>query len=115
MYSKKIWTSEAIGAGEDATTEQIDANAYAKQGYVSIQYEITGSGVGKLEALLSNDGAGYITKRTIVSGLIETSGPGGDGKDIVRVYLEPCEKFKIKVTETGAADAIAISATVSIR
>lgn len=115
MYTNKIWASEAVTAGENATSDPIDANAYAKRGYVSLQYEITGDGTVTLEVLISNDGSGFITKRTIASGLTKTSGPGADGKDLLRVYLEPCEKFEIKCTETGGADAIAISATVSVR
>jgi len=118
MYTQQVFNAEAVGLGASVESAVIDINAYAEEGFFSLQVEVTGTGTAKFEYMISNNGADYITQTAaadvIVADFVATSGPGSDGKDIISFEPEPAAKMKIKVTETGGATAIAVTATIVV-
>ena len=118
MKTATLFTSEVIIASAFARSEVIDLDAYVKDGFFSIQLILTGDGTAKVEYEVSNTGFDYVTQSDaediIVSGFTKTSGPGSDGKDLISFDVEPSSKMKIKITETGGADSITISAAVLV-
>ena len=116
MITNKVFDAIIIAASGDATSVPLDLQAYAAEGFFSLQIELTGDGTAKFEYENSNDGKTYITQSAtadqIVSGFTKTSGPGSDGKDLVSFEPEPARYLRIKCTETGTADSVTITATV---
>ena len=106
----KIIDAEEIDASGSYTTSVIDLAQ--TRGYFSIQYEITGDGTLILSYTMSNDGTNYLLpsgSSTIATGLTKTSGPGGDGKDILP-FTPPVAKFiKFVATETSTTDSATIT------
>lgn len=120
----KVFNAEATAASGSSTSDPIDLRALAKIGVFSLQIEETGDGTGKWEYLLSNNydpstGLGDFFTPTgasdIVTAFVKTTGPGSDGKDIYSFTPEVSLYLKIKVTETGGADALASSAWLAIQ
>jgi len=73
-----------------------------------LQWVITGTGTGKFEVETSADGATFVEDSTdIATG--QTA-----GSDAVPFSPVPCEAVKIKCTETGAANAIVVTAILTI-
>lgn len=70
--------------------------------YHAVEYEVTGDGTVALEALVSIGGESWISNGTVASGLVKTSGTGGDGKGHLDLFLKPSEFLKIKATVTVA-------------
>ena len=76
------------------------------QGIFSLQYDISGGGTVKLEYLISLDETNYIEPSSasdIATGLTASSGPGGDGQDIVSFTPILGEYLKIRATESDAS------------
>ena len=115
MITNKIFDAITITASGVARSVSLDLQAYAKEGFFSLQIELTGSGTAKFEYEVSNDGETYIIQTAaadqIVSGFTATSGPGSDGKDLISFEPEPTKKMRIVCTETGGADSVTITAT----
>jgi len=87
------------------------------RGYFSIQYAITGDGTLTLSYTLSNDGTNYLlpsADSTIATGLTKTSGPGGDGKDIISFNPTIARFMKITATETAGANAAVVTINCAI-
>ena len=107
---------ETIAASGSYTSSAIDLSQV--RGYFSIQYTITGDGTVTLSYTLSNDGTTYLTpsgSSSIATGLTKTSGPGGDGKDILP-FTPPVAKFlKFVATETGTTDDAVVTLTYAIQ
>jgi len=117
IYVTKVFISEAVVASGNSTSSAIDLGNQATDGYFSLQVTLTGDGTAKFEYLLSNNGADYLEPSTavdIATGHVKTSGPGSDGKDIYWFEPEQARWMKIKVTETGTASAITVSAWLAV-
>ncbi len=118
LNTELILNSETVTAGANTTSDAIDLNKYRPEGYFSLQVTITGSGTAKIEYLLSNNGTDYLEPSTgadITASMTATSGPGSDGKDIFYFDPEPARYLKIKVTETGGADSVVVTATLMVQ
>jgi hypothetical protein len=119
IITTKLFSAEAITASGSATSEAIDLRLHAPNGIFSIQYAVTGDGTAKFEyKLCSTENGDYIEPSTasdIASSIVKTSGPGSDGKDIVSFTPELAPFMKIVVTETGTAQAIAVSLWLNIQ
>jgi len=118
IHRIQVFTAQAILAGASATSAAIDLSAYKPSGFFSIQVAVSGDGTCKIEYLLSNDGTNYLEPTSasdIASGLLKTSGPGTDGKDIFSFTPEVAKHMKIKASETAGANAIAITANLVIQ
>jgi len=111
-----VFDSQSVAAGGSATSRKIDLKR--TRGYFSLQYVLTGDGTVTLSYELSNDGNIWIFPSTCgdsfpLTGLTKTSGPGGDGKDIVPVKPIIARFIRFKVTETGGANGVTISARLN--
>jgi len=115
MIVNKIFDAITIGASSVARSILLDLQAYAKEGFFSLQIELTGTGTAKFEYENSNDGETFITQSAavdqIVTGFTNSSGPGSDGKDLISFEPEPAKKMRIVCTETGGANSVTITAT----
>lgn len=116
----KLFDAQSIAASGNSSNpgNGIDLQRFAQNGFFSVQYLITGTGTAKIEYNLSNDGATYIepTSATdIGSSLTATTGPGSDGKDILSFSPELARFMKIKVTETGGAQAVVVTLWLAIQ
>jgi len=112
-------SAEAIAASGTYTSAAIDLtkvrgdnnSTQRPDGFFSAQVNVAGSGTVKVEYLLSNDGTNYVTPTgatEIATGL--TAGNTMHSFDpMVARYL------KIKVTETGGANAATVTVTLAIQ
>jgi len=119
MHRIQVFDAEEVAAsanasGPTAPNAYIDFSDYnGVMGNFSLQYTITGDGTCKFEYLMSNDNTNYLEPSTaddIGSGLTKTSGPASDGKDILYFNPEIADRMKIKVTETGGANSVTVTA-----
>lgn len=108
-----VFSAEAVLAGANASSDIIELSEF--DGFASLQWLITGDGTAKFEVLSSNDGSNFLdVNDDIITGQTKTSGPGSDGKNMCVFTLMPSRSCKIKVTETGGAQAIAVTAYLYI-
>lgn len=118
MLTNKIFDATTVIASGVANSVPIEL-LHHLDGFFSLQIELTGDGTAKFEYAISNDGETYVTQTAaadqIVSGFTKTSGPGGDGKDIITFEPEVARKLKIVCTETGTSDSVTVDATLLIR
>lgn len=118
MIVNKIFDAITVTASGIANSVPIELPHHL-EGFFSLQVELTGNGTGKFEYSISNDGETYITQTAtadqIVSGFTKTSGPGGDGKDIITFEPEVTKKMKIVCTETGTSNSVTVTATLLVR
>jgi hypothetical protein len=102
-------TSGTISASGSYTSEAYDVTQL--QGYFSLQWTVTGDGTMKAEVLSSNDGVTFHDLNAdITSSQTKTTGGGSDGKNMASFLVVPCNQIKIKFTETGGANSIAVTA-----
>lgn len=116
----KLFAAQSIAASGNASQpgEAIDLQRFAQNGFFSVQYLITGDGTAKIEYNLSNDGATFIEPSSatdIGSSLTKTTGPGSNGKDILSFSPELARWMKLKVTETGGAQAVVVTLWLAIQ
>ena len=107
----KVVNAQTIAAGGTYTSAAI--SLAVDVGVYSLQYAVSGNGTAKFEYNLTNDYTTYLEPSTatdIATGIIKTSGPGADGKDIVSFSPLPAASIKIVVTETGATNTTTVSA-----
>ena len=115
---KQTHASTAISASESSTSAAVDLGAIKPNGYFSLQVTLSGSGTGKGEYLLSNDGITYLEPSSasdIFTGLTATGGPGSDGADIYSFSPEIARYLKIKITETGGSSSITVTTTLAVQ
>ena len=116
IFTKTIFSAEAIVASASATSSEIDLASIKPSGYFSLQVTVTGDGTAKLTYSISNDGTTYVTPTgapDIKTAHVKTTGTSGT--DIYSFSIEPARYLKIIVTETGGANAIAVTATIAIQ
>ena len=112
VYSKPIFVGKSIAASGSLLSEAIDLGALQPNGYFAMQISFTGTGTAKAEILVTTDGPDEPTSTaqgfmlpssgsSIATGLTTASGPYYS-----TVTVPPCRQFKIKITETGGANAI---------
>ena len=106
----QLFTGTSISANGSLTSKAVDLRRIASNGLFSVYYAITGDGTAKIEYLLCSTETGtYLEPSTasdIGSSLTKTSGPGSDGKNVIAFEPELAPFLKIKITETGTAQAI---------
>ena len=96
-----------IAASGSYTTDAFDCTEL--EGYFSLQWTVTGDGIMKAEVLSSNNGSNFSDiNPDITSGQTKTSGSSGTNMD--SFVVAPCNQLKIKFTETGTSDSIAVAA-----
>lgn len=114
MSSFKIASSETIAASGSYISSPVMMN-YAVSGF-AIYIEMTGDGSIDIFKYMSIDGANYIKdERAIKRGFTKTSGPGGDGKDILYVSNIASDALKISFENTDSSNGVVVSADLSTR
>ena len=111
IYVRRVFNAEALTTSGTATSSAIDLGSTAQNGYFSLQYDKTGSGVVKFEYLLSNDGSTFaepITAIDIIAALAAGAQTG-----LVRFRPEPARWMQIKITEDGTNSAV-VTAWVAV-
>lgn len=107
----KIFNGEVIAASGDSSSVDIDVRRI--KGYLSLAWTITGNGTGKFEVLSAVNGIDYLDiNADIAASQTKTTGPGSDGKNAASFISVPCPALRIKVTETGGANSITVSAWI---
>lgn len=108
-----VLSAEAIAASGSVESSIIDVSLMEDYNF-SLQFVITSTAdnaTATVEAYLSNNSKDFPKKVTVASGQTRTSGPSSDGKVMALIETGlPCASMKIKVTETGAATGLTISA-----
>ncbi|MFZ2809448.1 MAG: hypothetical protein WAZ60_23945 [Desulfosalsimonadaceae bacterium] len=100
-------TSGTIALSQSYTSEAYDATQL--QGFFSLQWTVTGDGTMKAEVLVSNDGVTFHDLDSdITTGQTKSTGTGG--VNMADFEVTPCNQIKIKFTETGGANSIAVVA-----
>lgn len=111
-------TTGTIAASGSYTSEAIDLTRVddaqqglvAASGFFSVDVVITGSGTGKLELLCTNAGITW----SIPEGMYSIMSGKTAGTYFASFSCPICKSFKIKFTETGAANSISCVATVAM-
>lgn len=114
-----LWSAQLIAASGSALSQAYELDWYALNGFFSLQITLTGDGTGKFQWAVSNDKTNYIISATasddIVTAHNKTSGPGADGKHIYSFDPIVSGWMKIKVTETGGANSITVTADLCMQ
>lgn len=113
---RKIVDAQTIAATGTYTSSVI--KLLNTDGYFSLQVEVTGDGTVKFEYLLSNNETDFLMPTSaiaIATGVVKTSGPGSDGKDIYSFHPPLARELKILVTETGGANSVVVSAWLAAK
>ena len=116
IFTEKIFDGEVVAASGTALSRVFDLSQAG--GQFSIQLELTGDGTAKVEWIGSNDGVDFIKPNNasdIVTAFTKTSGPGSDGKHIYGFNVSLVKSMKIKITETGGANSVTVTATIAIQ
>lgn len=70
----------------------------------ALQYRITGDGILDIKVETGSDKVDWINNGIKGNDLTKTSGPGGDGKNIIPLSLLPGDFIKAVATEVGTTD-----------
>jgi len=106
--SLRVWSVQALAAGQNMLSDAIDIRSI--DGYMAAGWTITGTGTVRFEILSSFDASKFLDlSANIADGQLATSGPDGDGKNGASIVTVPAPFIKIRATETGGANAVAIT------
>ena len=124
LNQEKLFIDKEILASGVLDSEIIDSDGRKLVGNITLQLKLTGTGTVKVEFLQSNDyntrtKTGDFVKASsgfeIVSAFTVGSGADADGKDILNVPMYNSKAFLIRVTETGGANPVNVSAWLSMQ
>ncbi|MCP4712229.1 MAG: hypothetical protein GY869_26705, partial [Planctomycetes bacterium] len=104
-----IFSAETVAASGTASSRQF--NLSEKNGDMSVSYTITGTGTATIDYLMSNDDVTY----TVPDGATSIIAGATAGSDLVAFFPEFAKFIKIRVTETGGANAITITAIIAMQ
>ena len=115
----KLFTGTSIAASGSLTSVIVDLRNAAPNGLFSVYLIMAGSGTAKVEYLLCMTEEGTFlepsTASDIASSQTATSGPGSDGKTLISFEPELAPFMRIRITETGASQAITPSLWLSVQ
>lgn len=117
LHTKTIFDAETVAAGANSESDSIDLNKFRPTGYFAVELTISGSGTAKLEYQISIGGSNYGTPDDavpIAEDHTATSGPNGDGVAVYRFRPKPHRHLKLKISETGGADTIVVTANLLV-
>jgi hypothetical protein len=116
-----VWpcfVSETVAASGSATSPVKNLDELQINGFFSLQISLSGDGTAKFQWGVSNDKSNFIYSAdagdNIVTAFVKTSGPGSDGKNIYSFDPIVAKYLTIKVTETGGANNVTVSAWCAI-
>ena len=105
MGASVMLNARAISSGDTVTSDAVKL----EDGLVhhALGYLVEGSGVVRLDVLVSIDGRNFINQGKALAGAKSSSGPGGDGHGYVPLVLLPGEF--IKVSAIVSTDAVTLT------
>lgn len=115
IFKIDLFSAVTIAAGQSAEIT-IDLDPYKPTGIFALQLTLTGTGTAKGECLSSINGTDFVEptgEDDIFSGF--TAASGTSGKDIFSFTPKLSKKIKIKITETGGANAVVVSAWLAVQ
>jgi len=118
IHTEKIFDAETITKNTSTDSSAIDLQGKRPGGNFSVQVELTGDGTATIDWIGSLDNVDYLKPNgasNIATGMIKTSGPGGDGKHIYGFSPALVRYIKIRVTETGTANNVVVTITLAIQ
>lgn len=124
LRGQKIIDNKTIAASGTFTSREIDINDFKLRGDITLQVKLTGDGTATIEFEQSNNfvpttGSGDFvipsSGGSITTGFTKTSGSASDGKDLFDLAMFNSQFFRIKVTETGAANSITLDGFLSMQ
>lgn len=104
----ELFAAEALLASGTSTSGAV--NLHQRSGYFSIFFTITGTGAAKFEYLISHDNVTFVEPAS-ASDIATGKTAGSDAVSFAPV-LAPY--IKIRVTETGGAQAIGVTLTLAV-
>ena len=108
-----MWTcpvpfdSVEIAAGQSAWSQPVVLQDHMTDH--AMEYEITGNGTLSLTVYTSISGRKWVNNGVKGSALTKTTGPDGDGIDIIPLLLKPGDLIKFKATETGGVSSATLT------
>jgi len=100
-----IFDSKTITANSSEDSKRV--HLWDGRNVHAMQYTVTGSGTLDLSVQTSIDGLNWIDNGVKADNINSSSGPDGDGKDIVPLSLKPGDFFRVKALEVlGISDAV---------
>ncbi len=99
MAFTRIMDAQSIGASAEAYSVKVQLRDIHT--IHALQYLITGSGTVSLTLETSSDSFSWVSNGIKASGLVSTSGPGSDGKDIIPLRIKPGDFARILVGVTS--------------
>ena len=117
----RVWNARTVAKSGNLISQAFKLGSYSDvQGWFSLQIALTGDGTGKFQWGVSNDNTNFIFRsddptKDIVTAHTKSSGPGTDGIMIYQFSPVLSQWLKIKVTETGGANSIIVTAHLAIQ
>jgi hypothetical protein len=116
----RVFNAREITASGSLTSQGFKLGSYSDiQGYFSLHVELSGDGTGLFQYAVSNNNSNFIisddASDNIVTAHTKTSGPGADGVHIYQFSPTTAQWIKVKVTESGGANSITVSAWLAIQ
>ena len=111
-----LLNAQAISASGTYTSSTV--NLTNAEGLISLQIELTGPGRASIVYQTSNDGTTFAEPEgvtAVVSGFTATSGGSANGKAMEQISVEFAKYMRVLVTETGGAEAIAVTLKMAVR
>jgi len=114
------FTVTALAASGSWTSRIIDLAKLSNENKLSLQVNVSLLGTVTIDLLASNDGVNFVDTATdVLAGATVGGGPGSDGKYapiiITTAMLKYCRYFKIRVTETGAAQTVTVELSLFVQ
>lgn len=124
VMTVELFNAVTVAAGGVLRSVPIEIAKWGLDGFFSLHVTVfSGSGTAQIEYELSNDdntdgAAVWVTPSSasdIVTAHTDASGPGSDGNDLYSFSPETARYMRIKVTETGGAQTITITAVLALQ
>lgn len=115
---KTVASAQVIAAGQSFTSAAVPtADIFASEGrsgvsaagYFSVQLTVAGTGTARVEVLVSNDGTNFQE----ADGASDVMTGKTVGTSLASFTVPACKEFKLKITETGGANAVTVTAIVA--
>ena len=108
-----VFTAKTIAAGESATSDIVPLS-FGVCG-LSLYFEVSGDGSADIFYQTSLDSTNFVLdSRAVKRGAKKTSGPDGDGKDILKFSIFPCDSLKLYIVEAGGANSVTVTVKLAV-
>ena len=124
ILHQNLFNAESVAASGTAYSTALDLRDMVRNGMFSLFIKEAGDGTGKWEFELSynydpvNETGDWVTptgSSDIIAAFTKSDGPGSDGIDAYTFEPDVSPFLRIKVTETGGADALECTAVIAMQ